>query len=191
MLEFISRFLLKLGGWTIQGEPPAVEKYVFIAAPHTSNWDGFLLVAFAKIMHLDIRWIIKESWTGGPLGRLLRVTGALGIDRSRGAAIADEIAKKFAEDDQLKLGIAPAGTRKATDYWKSGFYRIARAAGVPVVLSFVDYGRKEAGFGPVIDLTGDVTADMDVIRAFYVDKQAKFPKKRSRPRLRMEDEQPE
>ena len=187
MFERFARTLLRAFGWTVNGDAPPMDKYVFLAAPHTSNWDGVLLILFAAVMHLDVRWIIKDAWTRWPLGPLLRLTGALGIDRSRGAVVADEIARKFAETDQLKLGIAPSGTRKYTDYWKSGFYRIAQAAQVPVVLTYVDYSRKQAGFGPIIELTGDVKADMDRIRAFYVDKHPRYPEKRSRMRLRLEE----
>jgi 1-acyl-sn-glycerol-3-phosphate acyltransferase len=188
MLRVLARLILRVSGWTVGGEAPTQDRYVFVAAPHSSNWDGFWLIVFMWFMELDLRWLIKDSWTRWPLGPLLRKAGALGIDRAEGGAVAEEIAKRFAEDPHLKLGIAAAGTRRRTDYWKSGFYRIALAADVPVAMGFLDYGRKEAGFGPTITLTGDVSADMDLFRAFYEDKQPKIPGKRSRMRLRAEDE---
>jgi 1-acyl-sn-glycerol-3-phosphate acyltransferase len=102
--------------------------------------------------------------------------------------MVQQMAQAFAERDELVLAIPPAGTRHYTEYWKSGFYYIAQAANVPIVLGFVDYARKQAGFGPHFHPSGDVSADMDIARAFYADIQGKYPDDKSRPRLKGEDQ---
>jgi 1-acyl-sn-glycerol-3-phosphate acyltransferase len=93
----------------------------------------------------------------------------------------------FENNESLVLMVPAEGTRSHVDYWKSGFYHIARAADVPVVLSFLDFGKKVGGIGPSIELTGDFTADMDKIRAFYADKQGHRPENVGAIRLREED----
>ena len=82
--------------------------------------------------------------------------------------------------------VTPDGTRRGHTHWKSGFYRIARASGMPVTLGYVDRTTMATGLGPTLDLTGDVTADMERIRAFYADKAGFRPERRVEPRLRDE-----
>ena len=98
-----------------------------------------------------------------------------------------EVVARFDEDIELRLAVPPEGTRGKVNYWKSGFYHIARAAHVPIGLSFLDFERRQTGIGLMLDPTGDVAADMDVIRAFYSDIKGRRPDKQCVPRLREED----
>jgi len=168
---------LRLVGWKFEGEKPTVGKCVVLAYPHTSNWDGLLLVALAQSIGLEMSWMIKNDWVKGPMGAVLRGVGAVGVDRSGAHNLVEQMIAEFAKRESLTLVIPPEGTRRRTDTWKSGFYHIARGADVPVVPGYLDYGRKRAGLGPPIDLTGDVKVDMDRIRAFYatVDAKGKVP----------------
>ena len=81
----------------------------------------------------------------------------------------------FAQSPSLVLTVPAEGTRGYAPRWKSGFYRIAQAAEVPIVLGYLDYARRRGGFGPQVAATGDVKRDMDRIRAFYADKVARHP----------------
>ena len=154
-------------GWEFEGEPPALKKYVCLATPHTSNWDGVLLLALTRSIGLPITWMVKNDWVRGPIGVVLRGLGALAIDRSGAHHVVSQMIDALKQADELVLVIPPEGTRRRAEYWKSGFYHIALGAGVPVVPGYLDYSRKRAGLGPPIHLTGDVRADMDKIRAFY------------------------
>jgi len=168
---------LDLAGWEFETEIPKEKKYVCLAFPHTSNWDGVLLVSITQRIGLTLRWMIKKEWVRGPMGVLLRRVGAVPIDRSGAHNVVKEMIELFEQSDELVLGIPPEGTRKRSDYWKSGFYHIALGAKVPVVPGYLDYKRKRAGLGPAIHLTGDVKADMDRIRAFYdqLGAEGRFP----------------
>jgi 1-acyl-sn-glycerol-3-phosphate acyltransferase len=166
----VSALSLRLAGWRYEGPVPAEKKYVALAVPHTSNWDALLLVLLSRSVGLQMEWMIKDSWTKGPLGPILARTGAIGIDRSHATNIVDQMIAQFARRDELVLGIPPEGTRSRAEYWKSGFYHIALGAKVPVVPGYLDFGRKRAGLGPAIMMTGDVRADMDKLRAFYAEK---------------------
>jgi len=169
---------------------PDEKKYICVATPHTSNWDGVLLVVLAQSVGLAFSWMAKETLLHGPQRHILLRFGAVPIDRRRSHNVVAQTIEEFRRREELRLVIAPEGTRAATPYWKSGFYHIALGAGVPVVPGFMDYARKRARLGPPLHLTGDVHADMDRIRAFYADHEyrARFPQKVGPIRLREEDE---
>ena len=125
MLRHLARFLLWLGGWTAVGKVPDVRKAVFIAAPHTSNWDGFWAIVYITYIGLDAHWFIKKSMFWFPLNRLLTYFGAVPLNRERGGSAVSEAIAAFDKNEQFFLGLAPEGTRRKMEGWKSGFYRIA------------------------------------------------------------------
>ncbi len=190
MLKLLGTLIVAIFGWSY-GQPPPTDqkKLVVIAAPHTSNWDYVLMMAFVWHWGLKINWMGKDSLFDGPLGWLLKLTGGVSIDRSKSDNRVDAMAATFSDREHLWLVIPAAGTRGHRDYWKSGFYYIALAAGVPIAPAVLDYDKKEACFPGLIVPTGDVSADMDKIREIYEGRGAKHPEKKSRIRLRVEDEQ--
>ncbi len=172
MLQTLRALPLRLAGWKFETPLPTAKKYVVLAVPHTSNWDGVILLAAAQAVGLQMSWMIKGEWVRGPLGAVLRRLGAVAIDRGHAADVVPRMIEQFQARDELALVIPPEGTRRRADYWKSGFYRIALGANVPVAPGYLDYARKRAGIGPLIHLTGDVHADMDKIRAYYASSPA-------------------
>lgn len=180
-------FCLRLGGWTIGGPPPKLDKYVIIAAPHTSWWDGFWMLAFAWWWGIDLAWMGKASLTKGPLGWIPRKVGVIPVDRSKPNGLVGDVVSQFEARDSLLLAIPPEGTRAKRDYWKSGFYQIAKAANLPICMSYLDYSCREAGFGPMIEITDDMVADMDKVRAYYKVEWAKYPALFTPPKLKEED----
>jgi 1-acyl-sn-glycerol-3-phosphate acyltransferase len=172
--------------WRVEGGPPP-EKCIIIAAPHTSNWDFPFMLAAAYMIGFRISWMGKHTLFWGPFGPLMKRLGGIPVDRRAPQNLVQQVAERFAKADQMVLAIPPEGTRGKVEYWKSGFYQIARAARVPVVLGFLDFERKVGGLGPVLHLTQDVHADMERIRAYYRDMRGKHPDLESTPRLREED----
>jgi 1-acyl-sn-glycerol-3-phosphate acyltransferase len=146
------------------------------------------MVAFAWWWELPLRWIVKSSLSGGAVGWLLRRLGAVPVDRSAPQGQVAALARAIRAQREIVVSIAPEGTRARTTHWKSGFYHMAREAQVPICLSYLDYGTRKGGFGPCFMPTGDVKADMDVVRAFYRDVRAKYPEQFTPPRLREEDD---
>ena len=159
--------MASVSGWRVEGDFPDVDKAIFVASPHTSNWDGFYMLMCAWYLRVRLSWITKHTMFRFPIAGFIRWAGGVPVDRRSKNDTVGQIADQFAQADSLYLAIAPAGTRAKRDFWKSGFYHMAQAAKVPLILGYVDYKRKAAGVGPVIHLTGDVGADMDRIRAFY------------------------
>lgn len=167
----MSSMSLRLAGWRFEGGLPAEPKYVALAYPHTSNWDGLLLVAMAQSAGLTMSWMIKSDWFRGPMGPVLRGLGAVAVDRSKSHNVVEQMVDEFRRREELVLVIPPEGTRGRSEHWRSGFYHIALGAGVPVVPGYLDYGRKRCGLGDPIALTGEVSADMDRIRAYYAQRE--------------------
>lgn len=185
-----ARSVLRLWGWTISGPPPKLDKFVLIAAPHTSWWDGFWMLAFAWSWGIDLAWMGKASLTKGPLGWVPRRVGLVPVDRSAPQGLVAQVVEQFESRDKLILAVPPEGTRAFRDHWKSGFYQIARVAELPICMSYLDYDAREAGFGPCIEVSEDIVADMDRVRAFYRGSWAKYPKQFSTARLREETMSP-
>lgn len=167
MWQRIARAIMRLRGWTLVGEIPPLKKAVFIAAPHTSNWDGFWLIVCKVALDIKISFLAKHTLFWWPLGTLLTALGAIPVERTRAGANVDKLAQLFDESDELFLALAPEGTRKWRPHWRSGFYRIAKAANVPIVMTFVDYKTRRAGIGPQVDCSGTADETMARIRAFY------------------------
>ena len=183
----IGHAFLKAAGWKVEGNRPPIDRYVIIAAPHTSNWDMPFMLAFAFIYDIPVRWMGKHTLFKPPFGPFMKMLGGMPIVRHRPGGIVEQMVEAFEENDELVLMVPAEGTRSYVDYWKSGFYRIAVAADVPVVLSYLDFSRKEGGIGPALKMTGDVHADMDRIRAFYAGKTGLRPENVGVIRLREED----
>ena len=177
MLQAIAKLLLRLGGWTIVGGAPKPAKAVLVAAPHTSNWDGVWALIYKVAVQLDVRWFAKESLFWFPLGTLLHALGGVPLDRNRAGSAVDQAVEMFRDLHSFYFGLAPEGTRSRTDYWKSGFYRIAREADVPIVLGFLDYGSKRLGLGPTLYPSGDTASDLAIIRDFYEGIEGRWPEK--------------
>ncbi len=167
-------------------EPAPDRPTVLIGAPHTSNWDFVFMLAICWQLDMHIRWLGKGSLFRGWKGPIMRGLGGIAVDRVAPAGLVDEVLQRIRSGEIFGLVVTPDGTRKGHTHWKSGFYRIARGAGLPVTLGYVDRTTMTTGLGPTIELTGDVAADMDVIRAFYADKSGVKPEHRVEPRLRDE-----
>jgi 1-acyl-sn-glycerol-3-phosphate acyltransferase len=163
----VGRSILRLLGWRLEGGLPDLPKFVVTAAPHSSNWDFVIGIAAVFALRLDVRFVGKAELFRGPLGPLMRWLGGLPVDRYRPEGFVEQTVQLFAARRQLILAMAPEGTRKRVERWKSGFYRIALAAGVPIVPGYFDNGRKRVGFGKPIRPTGDAAQDIGVLREFY------------------------
>jgi len=177
VLRTLSVAILKLTGWKLEGSlPPNGTKSVLIAAPHTSNWDlpYTLMVAFA--FQLRIYWMGKAQIFRPPFRGLMMWLGGIPIAReSSNNVVAASIEAIQSAKGPLQLVLSPEGTRSKVRHWKTGFYFIATGAGVPIVMTYLDYGSKRAGIGPVFQPTGDLEKDMLAIRTFYEPFKGKNP----------------
>jgi len=175
----VAKLLLKLGRWTPVGPLPGAKKAVVIGVPHTSYWDGYWLLVYKVAYGLDVKFLVKETLFWFPLSLLLRGMGGVPLNRGNANMAVKQAVEAFNSNESYLMGLSPEGTRSKTKGWKTGFYRIAEGAGVPVVFGFFDYANRRLGFGPEMALTGDMQADIAICRSFYASVEGRWPDKTS------------
>lgn len=174
LLRWLGRAILRMGGWRMVGRFPDIPKLVLIGAPHSSNWDGVWGFAAKMAMGLDIKILGKDSLFRVPLlGAALRHLGVIPVDRSAAQGVVEQAAAMIAQAEKFWFGLAPEGTRKPVDRWKPGFWRIAKAADVPVLPAYFHYPEKIIGIGEPFRLSDDMNADITRIRTWYRPWQGK------------------
>ena len=170
----VQRILLALyrwKGWRIDGGPPGLPKFVIVGAPHTSNWDFVFFIGATHAMGIRPSFLGKHTLFKWPMDRFMRDMGGIAVDRSRpGSNYVEQVAAAFAAADNLALVIAPEGTRSSDGRWRSGFWHIARAAGVPIVPAWVDHATMRGGMGAPIWPSDDLAADLARLETFYRGK---------------------
>jgi 1-acyl-sn-glycerol-3-phosphate acyltransferase len=176
MITRLFAWWFKLKGWKVGGTiPPGISKCVVIAAPHTSNWDFVYALATYRILNLPVNYLAKVELFRFPIKGILKATGGIPVIRSRSQNLVETIVEKFNQSEHLYLMIPAEGTRKRVDKWKSGFYHVALGAKVPIMLGFLDYKNREAGFGKILYPSGDIEKDLSLIKEFYCTKTGKHP----------------
>lgn len=174
MLQNVAKKILDVFHWKTAGKIPPLDKAVFIIAYHTSNWDGFWLIVYKFALNVKVTFLAKHTLFWWPLGSILRKMGAIPIDRAHTHSTVQQLVEDFRTRDHLFLALSPEGTRKWQPYWKSGFYQVAKKAGVPIVLAYIDYRRREMGIGITIQ-PGDRDQDLLLMREFYRNVTPKRP----------------
>ena len=165
--RWLGRSVLRLGGWRLVGPLPDVSKLVLIAAPHSSNWDGIWGFAAKLALGFEVRLLGKAQLFWWPLGPLLRRLGVIPVDRSSPHGTVQQAVEMIRRSERIWYALAPEGTRKRVERWKTGFWKIAHEAQVPILPAYFHYPDKRIGVGPLFATTGDMAADIAALRAWY------------------------
>lgn len=182
-MRFIAKFLLWIFGWKLANKPPKeAQKCVLVSGPHTSNWDTFFASVCMHSTGIPMRVAIKKFWMKFPQRLIIGPIGGLAIDTenkkfSRNLDQIKLMSSLFEKREKIALMISPEGNRELVKKWKLGFLLIAQSADVPVVTAYLDYDKKEGGFGPVFSDLSDKKAVLTEIMKFYNSKTPKFPEK--------------
>lgn len=184
----LAHTVMHLSRWTFAPEFPLPDRCLVIGAPHTSNWDGFYMVMAMWAVERPVSFLVKKNLTDVPvIGSFVKAIGGIPVDREHPGHLVDRIISLAESQDHFVLVITPKGTRSVRPYWKSGFYRIAMEADLPIVPGFIDGARRRYGWGEPMRLTGNRGNDMDKIRNFYSGLVGIHPENTCVPRLRDED----
>ncbi|CAN5856949.1 lysophospholipid acyltransferase family protein [soil metagenome] len=175
LLPSLGRLAMRLTGWTFRGALPELPKYVIVVAPHTSNWDFPVGVAALFALDLDAHWFGKESLFRGPMGFVMRLLGGRPVRRDTPDGVVAEMAAAVAAAPQFVIALAPEGTRRQVDHWRTGFYRIAEAADIPIVAVSFDWRHREIGIHPPFRATGNLRDDVAALQALYEPSMARHP----------------
>ena len=176
--------LLGLAGWRVVLAQPVPAKCVIVFYPHTSNWDFPIGLCAKWIVGIDFRWVGKDSLFVAPFAGTLRRWGGIPVNRRESTGFVGQMRAALEAHDDFRLVITPEGTRRRVPHWKSGFWHLAREAGVPIGLGFIDYAKREVGIGTWIEATADAKADLERLAGFYAGRIARRPEHAGPVRLK-------
>ena len=166
-VRLLSNTAMRLFGWRVEGKLPDFPKYLIIGAPHTSNWDFLLFVAVIFKLKANVRYMGKAELFRGPFAWFFYWCGGIPVDRKKSTGLVEQMVDAYTRSERFVLTIAPEGTRYQVKEWKRGFYHIAKAAGVPIVMAKVDGKGKVMRVGQVYHLTDDIETDMREIQGAF------------------------
>lgn len=159
--------VVRMCGWRVVGELPNLERVVLIAAPHTSGWDAVWGLLIKLALGLRVEIMAKQEIFWWPLGAALRWLGAFPVARGSTLGLVEQFTVRMRESQTMWLVLAPEGTRRKVDKWKSGFWRVAHDAGVPILAVSFHYPDKTITMGRVFHTSDDMDADLAQIREYY------------------------
>ncbi|BDW81238.1 1-acyl-sn-glycerol-3-phosphate acyltransferase [Erythrobacter sp. Dej080120_24] len=158
-------------GWKIvERFPEGVKKCVIAGAPHTSNWDFVFFAGATKQEKVQPNFMGKHTLFQGMMKNFMLDMGGISVDRTKKANTVEQMKVEFDRRSELNLVIAAEGTRSSDGKWKSGFYNIAKAAGVPIVLAYADNDKRTIGFSPPMMPTGNYGEDLLKIAEWFRSK---------------------
>tara|TARA_R110000850_G_scaffold277086_1_gene422387 strand:- start:123663 stop:124202 length:540 start_codon:yes stop_codon:yes gene_type:complete len=158
----------KILGWKVEGRlSPEIKKSVIIVLPHTSWHDFYIGALVRKVIGLPINFVAKKELFKPPFGWYFKWMGGAPIDRSSKQNKVQEVVAVFEKHNEFRLAIAPEGTRKKVEKWRSGFYYIALEARIPIICVAFDYGSKTVKIRDAFYPTGNYENDLKVLKSFY------------------------
>jgi 1-acyl-sn-glycerol-3-phosphate acyltransferase len=161
-------------GWRFEGGVPDRAKLIIVVAPHTSNWDFVVGLCAALALGFRFRFLAKDALFKPPLGWFMRATGGIPVNRSRPEGVLEAAVGSFRREDFL-LAITPEGTRRRVERWKTGFWRIAREAAVPVWTVAFDWSRRVVRLDDAFETTPDLESDLRTLQARFTAQMARHP----------------
>lgn len=167
LFHYLTKLMMWLVGWRVEGKLPDLPKFILIGAPHTSNWDFVLFLGVIFTLKANVRFMGKAEVFRFPFGWFFRYCGGVPVDRSKSTGLVDQMVKASKEAEHFILTIAPEGTRHQVAEWKRGFYHIAKNAGIPIVMAIVDGKHKEVRVGQIFQPTENMEADMKSIQGVF------------------------
>ena len=168
---------MRFFGWSIPARGPNAQKFILLCAPHTSNIDALWFFVAVRALDFKPKVLIKSSFYFFPFRWLFLRLGGVPVERgSKAGGLADQLVDYVKETEEIALCFAQEGSRSYQRYWKSGFYQIALATGLPVYLASVDYPSGTIKISEeTMPITGDRVADMEMPKAFYEGIRGKYP----------------
>lgn len=178
VLRFLSNSIMRLAGWRVEGMLPDFPKYIIIGAPHTSNWDFLLFLGVIFKLRVEVRYMGKAELFRSPFGWFFYWCGGIPVDRKKSTGLVEQMVEASQKTEKFVLTIAPEGTRHYVSEWKMGFYHIAKAAGIPLVMAVVDGKHKTLRVGQIFHLTDNMEADLKTIKGFFEGVTGVNPRKK-------------
>jgi 1-acyl-sn-glycerol-3-phosphate acyltransferase len=173
--KWFGRTVLRVLGWRVEGQIPNLKRLLIIGAPHTSNWDFVLAMGAILGLNIRLRWLGKHTIFKPGVVWFMEWLGGIPINRSQPQDIVGNVAKLVERDNGIVIGLAPEGTRKKVEKWKTGFLRMAEATDCTIFMIGLDFPKKLIVLGDIFEPTGDHEADLAAIMKHYKRYTAKYP----------------
>ena len=173
--RFCKTILYKRMGWATDITVEHPNKYIICLAPHTSNWDFIIGLLYSRAEGMKINFLMKKEWFFWPLGVWFRHIGGIPVNRGKHTSMTDALAETARKETTFKLCVTPEGTRSLNPNWKKGFYFIALKAEIPILLYALDYEHRRIVCHKTMIPSGDVDADMKIIKNYFKDFKGKKP----------------
>jgi len=179
-MTFLAKLIyFKILGWKTIGNTnfskDSIKKAIIIGVPHTSWQDFFIGLFLRKITGVKTNFVGKKELFKWPLKYYLNAIGGRSLDRTSGQNKVEVIAKLFDNEEEFRLTLAPEGTRKKVDKWRTGFYYIAKKANVPIIMFTLDYENKQNKVSEPYYPTNDTEADFEFMYSFFKGVKGKIP----------------
>lgn len=169
------RLALRLSGWTFDGDLPDEHKLVIVVAPHTSNWDFPVGVMARASLGIGISYLGKHTLFRPPLGWVMRWLGGIPVHRTSSQDIVRQVAERFRAAERMFLALSPEGTRRKVEHWRTGFWHIAREAGVKILPVGLDFPSRSIRIGTPVTAGDDLDASLAALREWFTDVRGLYP----------------
>jgi 1-acyl-sn-glycerol-3-phosphate acyltransferase len=167
--RWLGRWMMVRKGWEFHGEVPDMPRAVVIAAPHTSNWDGYYAIGTMMALSLRLSIMAKDSLFKWYISWFFKWIGFLKVNRDAPGGFVEKCAATLKDSKGLWMVMAPEGTRTNAKKWKSGFHRIAQLSGAPILPISIDYQRKRVVFGEPKVASDNYAQDLDELLDFFAE----------------------
>lgn len=167
MIQYIGLKLFKRLGWKIEGTLPEMSKYIIIVGPHTSNWDFMLGILVRTSLGVKVRFLAKHQLFRFPFAWFFKLIGGMPVERSKENNLVDQVVNMYDSHDQLIIGLAPEGTRRTINRWRSGFYHIACKAKIDIVMIGFDFKHKTVRVREPFTPSNNVDTDFPIILNYF------------------------
>jgi 1-acyl-sn-glycerol-3-phosphate acyltransferase len=175
--KYVGKLILFLHRWKIEGSIHNSKKFVIVLGPHTTYWDFIGGIGTMLAIGADSKWFIAREFCWWPMGKFMLWLGGLPVDRQTRKNLVSEITDKFHREEELLLSIFPEGTTHKTENWKTGFWYIAKGAGIHIQLVGLDYKKRMTIFGPSFLPSNYLNNDMNIIKDYFKEIPPKTPEK--------------
>ncbi|MEO0367277.1 MAG: 1-acyl-sn-glycerol-3-phosphate acyltransferase [Pseudomonadota bacterium] len=175
MQKFCHFVIFRVLGWKMIGTPPQLKKYLFVALPHTSNWDFVIGWMVSVALGLNLRIFVKDVFFVWPINHVCHWLGLLPVNRRESTNFTESVAEIFASADELHALITPEGTRAFQPNLKSGYYHLAKKAGIKIVVAGPHFGDKTFTFTEPRDPLPTFEEDAAQVIEFCRSQQGYYP----------------
>ncbi len=181
-LKTISEYILKdILGWKIKGDFPDLKKSITIFAPHTAHTDALYGKLGIAQMGVKYLFLSKKELFFFPMNIIMKKFGSMAVRGVKDKNAIYQVVEILNNTDELHVVISPEGWIRKVTKWNKGFYYMAKKAKVPIIVTSMDYQKKEIEIKGVIYDLDDYTNVIKQLNMMYKDVTGKVHRNFSLP----------